>query len=310
MNTAQKIKFLRKKAKSEFRRIKKKDPENIIGFRIGKKIINGKESRNYSIIFHVVKKIEPSQLEIKNTIPSTLKISFPSKEKKFIQTDVEETGKFHLQSGIAGIVKSKESTPSNFGSAGFFVTDDDTRVLFVTNYHVVAENFMADGRNYYQRNPDDLRLNVSLRTTQGNLVRGCLEEGRIANDIDVAFVLQPGVLIRPGMNSLDNNKQVQGVIRNEPIPNSFRGMLVRIFSVSRPLGISSKINNVEVSTGEGGSEYVDLIQLRKVTIGGDSGSIVLTQDYLILGIIIGADNIYSYAIPFYKIINFKNFRIL
>jgi len=309
MNAHQKLRFLYKKGKSIFKKVRKKDT-GIIGFHIAKKQSGGIEARNYSLVFHVVKKIGKNKLSKSRLIPETVILTFPDGTKKTIKTDVRQAGKFKLHAGIAGTVSSRLSPPNSLGTTALFVTDDEVRALMMTNYHVVAENLMNRGQSYYLRDPGNTARNVTMRVPGGPLVNGCLEEGRIALDIDVAFVLLPGIPPSPVLNQLPNGTNIQARVTANPTPASFRFKNVVVFSIHNPLGIRSVIRAESAAIGEGNSHYEDVVALDRVTQGGDSGSLVLLPGNLALGIIFGADQLFSYAIPFYKITNFKNFRIL
>jgi hypothetical protein len=61
-------------------------------------------------------------------------------------------------------------------------------------------------------------------------------------------------------------------------------------------------------TGAAEMEMTNLIQIEKYSAGGDSGSAVLLDD-AIIGIHVGADNKFSYAIPIKRVLQYFNLII-
>jgi len=95
--TKNKIEFLQKYLRKKYLKWYQIHPQNIVGFRIDKKVTNGKRERNYSIIFQVRKKRKEKNLGAKETIPSFLLLKFPDGKIRKIKTDVHETGKSGFQ---------------------------------------------------------------------------------------------------------------------------------------------------------------------------------------------------------------------
>jgi hypothetical protein len=304
ISTHTKINFLQAYVKKWHKKWHAKHPENIIGFRIGKKKINGIPSRNYSIIFQVRKKKSDKQLETDTKIPKFLIVKFPDGEKRKIKTDVEQTGTFKFQTGITGKVNSSYSI--NYGSAGLFVTDDFNKVFMLTNYHVVAELMINNQQYYYRRQPNHYQNDVRISNGNANIF-GRFEQGIISHHIDAAFV---ELFIQPhnGMNMLPDGNKVNGRISTRPYPISFIGKLLTVYSFHNKEGRNGIINSNSfvLYTGHPDFYFQDIIQITpRITKGGD----VLTPNFAVLGLIIGADDYYSYAIPFYKINDFKNIYI-
>lgn len=308
-NTA-KIKFLQKHVRKWHQRWHKKHPENIVGFRIGKKTTNGITSRYYSIIFQVKKKKKDSQLDVTLIIPKFFTVKFPDGKKREIKTDVEQTGVFKFQVGITSEVDSIYS--DDFGTAGLFVTDNSNRVFMLTNYHVVAERMIQDGRYYYKRPALQVKNDVRVLTNPSAPITGRFEEGLVSKDIDAAFVelfMPPD----PRMNLLPDQNKIRGIVSVRPYPPSFIGKSLLVYSFFNRNGIQGTINNNSsiVHTANPNVFFEDVLQITpKITRGGDSGGIVVTPSFAVIGIIVGADNNYSYAIPFYKIDDFKNIFLI
>ena len=308
--TNAKIKFLQSHVRKWHQRWHKKHPENIVGFRIGKKKTKGIASRYYSIIFQVKKKRKDKQLESSAIIPKHFIVKFPDGKKRKIKTDVEQTGGFKFQSGITSEVDSIYS--SKFGSAGLFVTDSSNRVYMLTNYHVVAEQMIANSQYYYRRPVSQNRNDVKILISNTNPLLGRFEEGIISHEVDSAFV---ELFIPPDnrMNVLPDQNKVRGRVSVRPYPPSFIGKPLTVYSFYNKMGRNGIINDNSsvLYTNNPDIFFEDIIQITpRITQGGDSGGIVLTPSFAVLGLIVGADNNYTYAIPFYKIDDFKNVFII
>jgi hypothetical protein len=310
LSTTDKIKFLQKHIRKWHERWHKKHPENIVGFRIGKKTTNGVTSRYYSLIFQVKKKKKDSQLDATLIIPKFFTVKFPDGKKRKIRTDVEQTGVFKFQLGITSEVDSIHS--DDFGTAGLFVTDNSNRVFMLTNYHVVAERMIQDGKFFYKRPASQVRNDVRILTNPSAPITGRFEEGLVSKDIDAAFVelfMPPD----PRMNLLPDQNRIRGVVSVRPYPRSFIGKSLLVYSFFNRNGRQATINNNSaiVHTANPNIFFEDVLQITpKITRGGDSGGIVVTPSFAVLGIIVGADNNFTYAIPYFKIDDFKNIFVI
>jgi hypothetical protein len=309
LKTNQKIKFLQEYVRNLYDELDKSNPENIVAIRIGKKVINGKESRQYAIIFQVIKKIEENALALNVIIPKAIEIEFPDKKKRVVKTDIEETGNFKFHFGITSEVKSKYSI--HFGTAGLYVSDNANRTYMLTNYHVVAESFISNGILIYRRDPGQFQNDVQIRDRSGNSIAGRFEEGIFSPEVDAAFVELP-IAPNSRLNVLPDANRIQGRVPRGPLPLSVVNAPVLVYSYYNPAGRDGFINsNAMPLKINQNTFFVDVIQIRpRITQGGDSGGVVLTPAFAVIGIIIGGDSLYSYALPFYKFDNFKNVRIV
>lgn len=310
LTTGRKIKFLQQYSMKWHKKWHKKHPENIIGFKIGKKVKTGIESRSYAIIFNVRKKLPGKELEETVRIPPYFRIRFPDGKMRKIETDVQETGSFEFHSGITAEVTSRYSG-TEYGSAGLFVKDGEGRVYMISNYHVVALNMMLRDCYYYLRPAAQTAIDVTIRYNTSTLA-GRFEEGRLSPDLDVAFV-EVFCGANPALNSLPDGNRILGKVNTRPYATALVGREIIVYSFHNSHGKPGRISNnaYTLYTGTKGIYFKELIQISpRITQGGDSGGIVLTPSFAIAGLIIGADNQYSYAIPFYKITDFKNVNIL
>jgi len=310
LSTELRIKFLQDYIKEWHQTWHKNHPENIVGFRIGKKSINGKPSRFYSIIFHVTEKKEEGHLDSTAKIPAFFIIEFPDGIRRKIKTDVEQTGAFNFQLGIADEINSIYS--DKYGSVGLFVKDVDNKVFILTNYHVVAEQMIANNKYRYKRKSSQQKNDVKIKYRNGNSLNCRFEEGIISHEIDVAFIQLP-IEANPSMNILPDQNRIKGRIGVRPYPSSFIGKPLVVYSYHNRMGINGNIhdNSSILRTENPNIYFEDIIQITpRITSDGDSGGIVLTQSFSVLGLIIGADDNYSYAIPFYKINDFKELFLI
>lgn len=314
LTTKERVKFLQSHIRKWHRKWHKNHPENIIGFRIGKKRTNEIEGKNYSIIFLVKKKIDSKNLNPKKRIPSYIRIKFPDGITRQIETDVEETGVLKLHMGITDEVDSNYS--NRFGTAGLFVTDSTNKVYLITNYHVVAEEMINAGQYFYQRSVSQTQEDVKVISLVSGNASGRFEIGIISHEVDAAFV-EVSLTANSSLNTLPDNTRVKGRVSIRPYPPTFKGNSVIVYSYYNRMGIKGTIsdNSSILYTDNPKIFFEDLLEISpKITQGGDSGGVVLTPSYSVIGLVVGGldDNEggKTYVIPFYKIDDFKNIFII
>jgi hypothetical protein len=304
--TKNKIIFLQKYINLNYSKWFKNFNANVVGMRIDKKVVNNKKKNYYSIVFHVIEKVEEGKLEKKNILPKTIKIRFPDGEIKNIKTDVEETGRFRFHYKILDTIK--DNTCNREGTLGLFLTDGRD-VFALTNYHVAAWDLMERGIFYYDTLSNDLPDSLSINEQNVNL-----QIGRFSKNIDAAFIkLGPVSAINVSNNladgtKIDNKNYVPGPISPKLVNN-----LVSVYTPSRhPNGYTVKVIDNSVCFNSLYKDHVfnGIIAIDLCTQEGDSGSIVISESCQMLGIIVGADDSYSYVIPYYLINNFKSLSII
>lgn len=285
--------FLQNYVNNNYKNLFNIDTENITGFRIDKKNGNG----NYSIVFHVANKKQLEEVPETKRIPSHFFISFPDGINRKIKTDVEETGASGFHFSVCQTVLPNGDL--NLGTVGVFVRQN-AAIYAVTNYHVAAWSHMLAGN--FSFNGDE---NGSFIDNQpANLILGLF-----SNEIDAAFirVADPTQI----SNQFANGMAIKSFAKGPITPGAI-GQMLTVYSRSNPQGINGilKNNSAVFNTRFRNLLLNGVIQIdRLITTNGDSGSPVMVNDILV-GIIVGGDESYSYAIPFHKIWSFNPIDIL
>ncbi|HRN49412.1 MAG TPA: trypsin-like peptidase domain-containing protein [Niabella sp.] len=287
-------------------RWRKKHGDNVVGFRVGKKIEKGKEYREYSIIFQVKKKKNERYLKERELLPKFFSLKFPDGKIRMIKTDVIEAGAFKLQRGIGSKVKNPYD--GAVGSLGVFVKDDNEIVYALTNFHVARwSKIDSDGLGSADREENDPKNDLEITLSNGSKLYGTFITGKINRKVDVAFV------------EIDNGDLDK--INNE-LPHVSRGNVLGKSTIQKNnavtvFGFRNSNRNATISdekatlhTDEKNIYFEEILQLHpKVTQKGDSGGLVLNEFENAVGLIVGADKMYSYAIQFSEINQYKAINI-
>jgi hypothetical protein len=290
----EKTRFLQKYVHEQYRDWFAKDPENIVGVHIGKKGHGVKNKQRYKIIFHVVEKRMKSSLSPEQLIPKSFAIVFPDKKARRITTAVEPTGKFSFQFAVGSQIKNY--TTGKEGSLGPFLTDGITAYMS-TNFHVAAWNLMQSNQFFFNINngdgPDELNIDNENCS---------LSFGSFGGTLDMA-------LIEVGQAGDFNNSLSDGnVISNKviPDPNLIEPPFYTYCPITHPSGFTVNLvsNDMPFNTLFNDVTLQHAIAFDRYSNPGDSGSPVLNGNFQIVGILVGADNSYSYVIPFLTIIDF------
>lgn len=267
---------------------------NLVGIHIGYKKRKGKFIQRYSIVFHVSKKFKnPSK-----PFPKKIKIKTIDGKTKILPVDVIETGTLKLQSYLGCKIRLKND--SEYGSLGFYLFRNK-HLYFCSNMHVLAPNLLRNRKTYYykhhslQNHPDINVLNHHL---------GYLEEAYFDYmDIGIARINK-----NAANNNIPNYGKPKGFYRiNNSNINIIKTIHFKMFgSVS---GFQStkviETNVTKVASRYHNKLYASkLLLLEKCSIEGDSGAPIFDPINLhILGIVIGSDASYTYAIPVDIILN-------
>ncbi len=301
-NTKNKIAFLQRHIKRHLTSWYKKYGENVTGIRVDKKR-KGKKAKNYySIVFNVVKKLNGNDLPAKQIIPKFFDINFPDGKRRKIKTDVRQTGEFNFHLRIMDPVRDEET--GNPGALGLLLKDGRDNVYGLTNYHVAAEHLMQQQRFFYDVTQGDPRHDVSIGGSLGRLFKGTMEP-----ELDVALVFLGSFIsvsnALPDGRSVNNTGFIPG-----PIPPAARNSPVALYIPSRNGRFNRVIEDNEAPLNTRIMRFIELIMVKRCTRGGDSGSIVLAGNNLVLGIVLGADDEFTYIVPYYKIHKFFPLQII
>lgn len=300
--TLNKLTFLQAYARKRFTRWAGRHKGNIVGVRVDRKYSNGKKASQYSIVFHVAKKFDDAHLSPRQRIPPYYSIKFPDGKMRRVPTDVHETGRFSFQSEVLDEVK--DITAGKAGKIGVFVRDGQ-KAFAVTNYHVAAGGLMAEDILFF-----DASSGEQADTLFINDQREFLNIGIFSTELDVAFVTAG--------DSGDVSNRLPGDVTPRdfvpgPIDSTWNGKSVFIFSKTNPEGTTVRLRNNSTTFDPqfpGVSKIVGAVAIDRCTNHGDSGSLVLSNDLQVLGIVTGADDSFTYVIPYYKIFNFNKLPIL
>ncbi len=278
---------------------------NCIGVHLGNKKRKGKELRYYSIVFYVEKKQKEDDLKVDEVIPTHFVIKLGHEFKK-IPTDIIETGKLNLLSGIQpgeGVFSLR--LKPNRGTIGLFFENSVGDLYACSNMHVMAQDFLNQNRiSFFKHKNQQAQPDIVLFDDEIQI--DAYLEKAIFNGIDVAIArIDDPIKIE---NSIPENGVPVGIkiinssnFKNFPI-NKFgrishetQGQIIGFSGL-----ISTDIANVFLN---------NLIVAELKTEKGDSGSPVFDSSLNLIGIVVGgfkgdASDMLTLIIPIAKIIDF------
>jgi len=300
--TKTKLDFLQHYCAKNFKKWQAKY-SNIIGMHVAKKTRGDAKMNRLSIVFHVAEKktVLPKDKEI----PKFISIQFPDGRRRKVLTDVIQTRKFNFQSvGIGSLGNHKQS--STVGTLGFFMTRNK-ELYAVSNMHVFGDVCLRAGRfRYFNDIPHQTVADIEL-AEGATVIDAFLEEAQFGKELDAAIArIADAGSIR---NSIPRIGKPQG---HKNLNNSIHiGKPVVVYAGLQRSAVGSTIRalNAVVEPVINGKKYaiMGLTQLDGVvTVPGDSGSIVFNDIHqrLVVGMVIGADDLASYFIPITKILDF------
>lgn len=272
----------------------------IVGVHVGRKTIKGKEKSKFSIVFHVRKKLKRPKLKL----PAIIEVTINGKKRK-IPTDVLATGNFKFHNGIQIGDKTQHTHSSTFGTIGLFLKRNG-QIYGCSNMHVLGEPLLRHSINSYYQDISQQTVRNSIFSSSQNITQGFLEQA-IFGDLDAAISrIDDTNLIN---NSIKNIGINNGIIilsdsnYNLPVKISTnRGIL---FSTVRRFGVALPTQYYNVY-----ATLTDLICLDRVATGGDSGAVCVTNNSKLVGIVVGSDQMFTYLIPVWKILNYFNATLL
>lgn len=300
--TKKRIEFLQSQIQKKTPSFYKKYGDNLSSIRVDKKRKGKKVKNYYSIVFNVVKKLKEKEIPKNQIIPKHIPLKFPNGKLIQIKTDVRQTGEFKFHLGPMDSVRDAQS--NNPGTLALILKDNRENYFGLTNYHVAAEQLLQNGKFSYDVTRGDPRHDVFVG---GNSCR--LHVGAFEPNLDAAFVFL-------GSNLVVSNALPDGIRINTstfiegPISVSERGKIASLYLPSRAGRFNTPILENNIPLNHRLVRFTNLIAVRKCSRGGDSGSLVLLDRNILLGIIIGGDEVYSYIVPYFKIHSFFPLQII
>lgn len=291
----------------------KKNIRGFTGASIGYRIQDGKEKQdNITIIIQV------SEKQDWQTNNEGLAPEFVNYRGILVDTDVIEAGKAEFQKIKPGDSLSRKNEQGEWGTVGIKVYRNEkerTVYYLLTNFHVAGFDLLQKGIYVYDYKVDGPLPNREIvspaadRSTNQTDTIGAFSEGRLSSLLDIALVrLNDG----DKMVNQFGDALISNIIDITTDPIKYLNRTVTLYGaksgVKKSLVKSVSSQQFFRYTGAAEMEMTNLIQVEKYSAGGDSGSAVLLDD-AIIGIHVGADNKFSYAIPIKRVLQHFNLII-
>lgn len=290
--------------------------QNIPGFTgisLADKVTAGQVTNGVNLSFQIThKQLNPDYL-----IPPVIRF------KGFeISTDVVEAGYARLQWAYPGEDQPKRISGSisrlssdEWGSCGIKVegtTPDNAGTYVLTNFHVAAADLLKEEEYEYDYTPGTDRNECVMPawTYSDNSENriGHLYQGLFDAFHDIALIC----LNKP---SAITNKTPDDILLKESLDifnkDKYKTLFVHMYgSLSgRKKGTIVSVNSSQVfELNNKLYTKENLIQISRISERGDSGSVVILNE-LVIGILIGADSLFSYVIPIQRILNRFNLQL-
>lgn len=286
---------------------------DIVGVHIGIKIRDGKNTRKYSLVFHVVRKKKAKSGM--HEIPKFFRIKFDDQFIK-IPTDVIESGKPKLSDINPGDKVFHRKFPSSFGSTSIFLTNN-TDIFLLTNMHVIGKLHLRSSFELFDAPHDFADAEIFCTLENDDIIEvACFKSGAVDDFLDAAIAIINPVFHDIIENSINDTpisgfKEVDFSVATNPLQVFIRGAASGLIE---NIAINSNTAVRTFSYSLGKRTIFDLLQISPCkTKGGDSGSPIIdfTTNKL-LGIVIGKDNknTFTYGIAINTILDFFELKIL
>lgn len=276
--------------------------KNITGISVADKRVGtaGDTKKGHFLVFQVEKKTVRPVI----TIPPVLYY-----KGCIINTDIVEAGFASFQSAFFLGESLSRKNETEWGTCGLKVEGTEwfnQGTFILTNYHVAAFDLLRNQiYDYWVEGEKKLKECVMpswISERKRSVSIGHLFQGSFLGGRDIALIKldDPGAVL----SATDANGYVRECIDifNDP---SFKGWELTLFGAAskRRTGTIISVNaqqrfslNDRVYLKEG------LIQLTRISQSGDSGALLLLGDK-VAGLLIGADEHYSYMMPVQSILN-------
>ncbi len=289
--------FIVKYVRKNYERWRKKYP-NIVGIDLVKKTKGGKVINRYAITFHVVSKTDA--IAQKQRIPKYISVKYKSWVIQ-VPTDVIPTGRPKLLYIHPGQNVFQFNDYMYPGSVGPIVFKSNLPHI-LTNMHVAGHTYLVDGIRQVSKHANPhLPPDLSCRRGTRTVPFAYLTRGRVDDEVDAAIGLIPPPLydqINEYIDYIDvsNPMSFPPERINPPFPVEMFGAR----SGPQKMMAVSAVANQTWTFPFGQHTIYNLIKLSpRRSTDGDSGSAVFDPvSKSIIGIVIGADNNFTYVIPY------------
>jgi hypothetical protein len=282
----------------------------LTGVHTGKKLTGEMVVDDNAIVFQVVKK--------QNLTPGSTGIA--PKQVYYrgvcIDTDVVQASiaQFQTINPGAGISRIKEIDESGTVALKVFRREGEKAVHYLlTNYHVAAFDLLRNDQFRYRFPPNIPNRQVMVPAQKTNPANndfiGSFSEGRLSPLYDIALILLNDE--NEASNTVDGFT-IKEFIDVQTNARDLIGSSVTLYGAFSGKKISPvvSVHSHQVFGYAGGNtmELLELIQVNRFSGPGDSGSPVVLNGKII-GIHVGADDNFSYAIPIKRVLDFYKLKI-
>ncbi len=299
-STIKKVEFLQSYINGNFKAIREKFGENILGISIAKKRKAGKVLNYYSLVFKVSKKQPLKNLEPEYILPEFINITTKEGKNLKIKTDVIQSGDFIFQISISDSITNNKNL--FLGTLGLILNDDQGNFYGLTNYHVTCTSLINSGTFDFNVENGDGPISIKITNRVFFLFKGTFSDG-----LDIMFILlgsDSNIIDTINENSFTNGKFVEG-----PILSNFKKPEVVLYLNGGNV-IYKRINDNSAAINSRGNYFYHLLTVDKTSEYGDSGSLVTLLDGTVLGIVLGSDDSETYILPYYKIDKYFSLQII
>ncbi len=288
-------KFLRRNGKKLVQKY-----SNVNGVYIERRVRKGEVVNRFCIVFNVVSKVPPE--EVKNRIPKYIDVPGLRGGKKIIYkvpTDVRPVGRPRMQTYL--ISSQGGLTVSKGTLTGYVLRDRAT--YYISNMHVLGMAYIHDGEYEAEDETDDLNIKVEGRSICA-FRKGVLE---LNGELDVAMCEKLKNLDDSNAFDLDTLVLVPEddltYVMEDPIWINCYGHQNETYGAARIINVVP--GPVDFDLDGSTVSLTNLLLISPaITDAGDSGALIFDNEQNAYGLIVGADDVNSYAINLYKAIHY------
>jgi hypothetical protein len=289
----------------------KKTIAGLTGVNTGRKLKDDMVVNDYAIVFQVVqkKKLTPGAA---SAAPTQVNYRGINIETDVIQASVAQLQTIHPGDSVSRI---NEVDESGTVALKVFRTEEKRAVHYLlTNYHVAGFDLLRNDQFRYRFPPSIPNRQVMVPAQHNDPANthfiGAFFEGRLSPFFDIALILLN--------DENDASNRVDGFTIKEFIDvhaedaTDITGRSVTLYGAVNGKKISpvASIHSHQLFAYNGGNiiELLELIQIDRFSEPGDSGSPIVLNGKII-GILVGADDQFSYAIPIKRVLDFYKLKI-